>query len=148
MKKVGILYTPRFFKTQELVPEDIYNLRKERSLELIDDRVLITLDNLRLIFGVCTVNDWLWNGQFSQRGLRTPDSDEYSATSQHSFGRAIDCHFRDCEAQEVRDFIINNREKFIYITFLEDDVSWLHFDVRNCQPIMMWSPFTKRSRIV
>ena len=142
------MYTPRFFKAQELVPPEIYNLRKDRSFELIDERVLMTLDNLRLTFGVCTVNDWLWNGQFSQRGLRTPDSEEYSSTSQHSFGRAIDCHFQNYEAQEVRDFIIKNREKFLYIAFLEDDVSWLHFDVRNCQQITLWSPLTKKSRIV
>lgn len=142
------MYIPRFFKPQELVPPDVYKQRGDRSFELIDERALVTLDNLRLIFGVCTVNNWSWGGEYTQRGLRTPDSEHYSPTSQHTFGRAIDCHFKNHEAQQVREFIIKNREKFPHISFIEDNVTWLHFDVRNCPQITLWSPNTGQSTIV
>lgn len=50
--------------------------------------------------------------------------------SQHKFGRACDVVSRKTSAQEMRDYIIQNRNKFPHITTLEDTVSWLHFDIR------------------
>lgn len=142
------MYKPRFFKVQELVPPAIYEARGEQALALLDDRVLLTLDQLRVQFGVCTVNDWLWGGQYSQRGLRTPEAVEYSPTSQHSFGRAMDCHFAKVEAAEVRQWLLSHGDQCVHITFLEDDISWLHFDVRNGDRLTLWSPVTHQSRRV
>lgn len=142
------MYSPKHFDVQELVPPSIYEQRKEKAIELIDERVLITLDQLRETFGSCTVNNWNFGGSFSQSGLRTPEAKEYSFTSQHSFGRAMDCKFSDYEAKDVRLHIIESRLVFPYITFMEDGVNWLHFDVRNCQRIVLWNPETNRSRLV
>ncbi len=142
------MYKPRFFKTQELVPPSIYKQRGERSLSLIDDRVLITLDQLRRVLGPCTVNDWCFGGRFEQSGLRTDECKAYSPTSQHTFGRAMDCKFRDHTAEEVRQFVINSKETFPFITFIETDVSWFHFDVRNCKRIQLWHPDTNKSLFV
>lgn len=142
------MYQPKHFKVQELVPPSIYEKRKEKAIELIDERVLITLDQLREFFGLCTINNWNFGGNFSQSGLRTPEAKEYSPTSQHSFGRAMDCKFRDHKAEDIRQHILNNRLLFPYITFMEDGVSWLHFDVRNCQRIVLWNPNTNRSKLV
>ncbi len=142
------MYKPRFFKTQELVPPSIYKQRGERSLSLIDDRVLITLDQLRRVLGPCTVNDWCFGGRFEQSGLRTDECKAYSPTSQHTFGRAMDCKFRDHTAEEVRQFVINSKETFPFITFIETDVSWFHFDVRNGERLTLWSPDTGQSQIV
>ncbi len=142
------MYKPRFFKAQELVPPSIYKQRGERSLSLIDDRVLITLDQLRRVLGPCTVNDWCFGGRFEQSGLRTDECKAYSPTSQHTFGRAMDCKFRDHTAEEVRQFVINSKETFPFITFIEADVSWFHFDVRNGERLTLWSPDTGQSQIV
>ena len=141
-------YIPKFFQAYELVPPDIYHLKKNKCFELIDVRVLVTLDGLREMFGPCTVNDWHWGGQLEQSGLRTTDAPEFSPTSQHTFGRAMDCKFKKASAAEVRQFVIKNRQSFPHITFLESDVDWFHFDVRNTKPIVLWSPVTKKSSVV
>ena len=144
------MYIPKHFLAQELVPPEIYELRGQKSIELIDERVLITLDTLRETFGICTVNDWSFipNGQFTQSGLRTIHSEDYSATSQHTFGRAMDCKFDGYSSEYVRKEVIEYKDHFPYITFIENDVSWFHFDVRNCEPITLWSPETNQATVV
>lgn len=142
------MYITKHFEVQELVSPDIYEVRGPKAIELIDERVLITLDKLRETFGPCTVNDWLFSGDFCQSGLRTIEAPEFTQTSQHTFGRAMDCKFRDNSAQEVRLRVIENKPLFPYITFIEDDVSWFHFDVRNCERITLWSPTTGLAKIV
>ncbi|WP_420588198.1 hypothetical protein [Bacterioplanoides sp.] len=142
------MYQPRFFKAQELVPPSVYKKMGDKSLSLIDDRVLMTLDQLRLKMGLCTINNWCFGGNFEQSGLRTDECKVFSPTSQHAFGRAMDCKFRDHTAEQVRQFVINNKEMFPYITFIESDVTWFHFDVRNGERITLWSPKTGESKIV
>ncbi len=78
-----------------------------------------------------TINNYHWNGDRQWSGLRTHASMYYSETSQHSFGRAIDAVFSDYTAEEVRLYIRNNLGFFPYIKGIEDDVKWLHIDVRN-----------------
>lgn len=141
------MYIPKYFKPEELVPPDIFEKRGDKSIELIDERVLFTLDRLRETFGTCTVNNWSYGGAYSQSGLRTPDSEDFSPTSQHTFGRAMDCKFKDVPADKVREQVIENKFLFPYITFIEDDISWFHFDVRNCQRIILWSPKTGDSYV-
>ena len=51
------MYKPEFFTAQELVPPAIYQRRGDKSLELLDDRLLATMDQLRHTFGPCTVNN-------------------------------------------------------------------------------------------
>ena len=142
------MYLPRHFQAYELVPPGIFASRKDKSFELIDERVLITLDTLRETFGLCTINDWYWGGEFEQSGLRTADAPQFSPTSQHTFGRAMDCKFKEHPAAEIRDQVIQNRLLFPYITFMEDDVDWFHFDVRNEQRIVLWSPVTQKTQLV
>ena len=136
------MYEPKHFFVKELVPPDIFNQRGEQSIQLIDERVLITLDKLG--------RDWMFSdeGRYTQSGLRTPDSDVYSPTSQHTFGRAMDCKFKEYSGEEIRQHVIENKALFPYITFIEDDVSWFHFDVRNCERITLWSPNTNKATLV
>ena len=141
------MYIPKHFKPEELVPEAVFRDRGDLSLELIDERVLLTLDQLRDAFGTCTINDWCWGGGYSESGLRTPECEVYSPTSQHTFGRAMDCKFNK-EAEEVRKRVIAHKEIFPYISFIEDEVTWFHFDVRNCERIQLWSPSNNTVRLV
>lgn len=144
----GTMYTPKHFRIQELVPPAVYKDRGELAITLIDERLLMTLDALRNAFGVCTVNNWLWDGPFTERCFRTPDCKTYRPYSQHTFGRACDCSFRDVDAQSVRDSVIKSKALFPHISFIEDAVSWFHFDVRNCQRIQLWNPDTDVSSFV
>lgn len=115
---------------------------------LMDSRVTWTSVQLRKQFGTMIMNDYLWGGDNENRGFRDPisliDLEEYketgvisaswsSFTSQHCFGRAGDSKFKKILAEEVRHYIIQNsgKEDFKYITAIEKEVSWFHFDVRN-----------------
>jgi len=85
------------------------------------------------------LNNYKFGGTRLWSGLRTPDSPYYSETSQHSLGKAFDVVFKYVQAEEVREFILNNRDLFPYVTGLELDVSWLHFDVRNTNAIKVFN---------
>lgn len=52
------MYKCSHFKIQELVPPAIFEARGEKAWELLDERLLITLDRLRDRFGPITVNNW------------------------------------------------------------------------------------------
>jgi len=133
-------YTCKHFIIQELVDPDTYKIRGNKAWQLLDDRLLRTLDNLRERYGSITINNWKWNGERKWSGLRTAGSPWHSTYSQHSFGRAADCLFKDITAQEVRDDITANPHNptFQFINSYEDNTSWLHFDVRNCDRILTY----------
>lgn len=124
----------RYFKIHELVPKHIYQTRNEKAWELIDSRLIMLIDAIREDFGSATINNYAYGGERQWSGLRTPDSPWYSPTSQHSFGRAVDMLFKDYQAHEVREAIKANQDKYLTICdtiTIEDDVVWLHIDVRN-----------------
>ena len=133
-------YKPKHFAAHELVPPAVYSDRGEKSFELIDVRVLITLDTLRDHWGPLTVNNWYWDKDRLWSGLRTPESPYFSKYSQHTFGRAADCIFKKVNADIVRQDILKHPDKYPFINFIETDITWLHFDVRNCERITTWSP--------
>ena len=133
------MYICKHFKIHELVPPRIYEKRGEKAWELLDERALITLDALRDRFGVATVNNYKFGGTRLWSGLRTPDSPYYSETSQHSLGKAFDVIFKEIDAEEAREYILTHPSEFPFITGLELDVSWLHFDVRNTTAIKVFT---------
>lgn len=139
-------YIPKHFKAHEFVPPSIFNKRGDKSFELIDSRILMTMDKLREMLGrPITVNNYYWGGSRSQSGLRTLDfygstSKYESSLSQHKYGRAVDFLVKGMSAVDVRKFIVDNKEHFPYITFMETDISWVHIDCRNCEAITTWSP--------
>jgi len=136
------MYTCKYFRIEELVPRDVFNVRGNASWELLDEKILITIDRLRKRYGPMTINNWVWGGDRMWSGLRTSDSPYYSRFSQHSFGRAVDVLFKNITAEEVRQDILNNKndEAFEYINSFESNVSWLHIDVRNCTRVKVYSP--------
>lgn len=122
------------FLFQEIVPENIFNLFKDDPLFLLnffDERALSMLQKLRDKFGPCTVNNWLWGGANHLRGYRPLDCPIGAKRSQHKLGKAFDCSFENYTAQQVRDYVLAHPEEFPYITAIEGDVSWFHFDVRT-----------------
>ncbi len=141
------MYTPKHFATRELVPPQVYNVRGEKSLQLLDDRALITIDQLREDYGPAVINNWSfwkpnkWYGDIRKwSGLRIKGCPYGSQFSQHRYGRAFDMLFKNATAEDVRSGILANPENYPYITSLELGVSWLHFDTRNCDRIMTYTP--------
>ena len=108
-----------YFGIEELVPRSIYNRRGDKAWQLLDMQTLQTLEWLRENLGQCTVNNWKWGGNFSQSGLRTFEiymQDGFTmvneaklkmadSLSQHKYGRAFDCKFKDYTAEEARQWI-------------------------------------------
>ena len=136
----------RHFGIEELVPENVFNKFGNSSWWFLDYRTIKTLEWMRDHLGPCTVNNWFWGGKYDQSGFRTSEfyvienRPEYIAKqmmaesfSQHKYGRAFDCKFKNHTAEEARNYIKNNWELFGlgWAITIEEDVSWLHFDVRN-----------------
>ena len=136
------MYQCDHFDIHELVPPAVLRDRGDRAWELLEDRVLMVLDRLRRRYGKMTINNYHWGGDRMWSGLRTPNSPHYRPYSQHSFGRAADRLFDDITAEAVRQDILANPNDpdFELIGSIELDVSWLHFDVRNCDRIMTYQP--------
>lgn len=140
------MYKCKNFKIYELVPKHIYEKRGEKAWELLDEKLLMTIDTLREKLGKSiTINNYYWNGDRNWSGLRTAgfyDSlQKYDdSLSQHKYGRAVDMIVKDTDAEAVRQFIYKNKKDFPYITFVETDITWVHIDVRNCKAITTWSP--------
>lgn len=133
-------YQCKHFEIHELVPPDVYQERGEKAWQLMDDRILMALDALRDKFGPLTVNNWKWGGDRKWSGLRTEDSPYGSRYSQHRFGRAVDFISQDHTAEEIRQYILNNRDEFPGVMSMELGVSWVHIDCRNCNRIMTYTP--------
>ena len=136
-------YKCKYFKIHELVPPEVYEARGEKAWELMDDRILQSIDKLRERFGPATINNYEYGGDREWSGLRTPSSPWFSPYSQHTFGRAVDVIFRDTTAEEARKKIIHDHDSDEYeynITSIESDVPWLHIDCRNCEPLKVFSP--------
>lgn len=131
-----VYYKPKKFIAKEFVDPQTYSIRGEKSLELIDARMLWTMDELRNYFKKSiTINNWCYGGERTWSGLRTTDSPYYSKYSQHTFGRAIDFIVSDMESAEVRAAIKKNfnKSQFKYITAIEDfdGMDWVHIDCRS-----------------
>ena len=123
----------KYFKIHELVDKITYDKYGEKAWKFLDSRAIEMLDKIKERFsnGTVTVNNYHWEGDRQWSGLRTPRSKYFSQYSQHTFGRAFDCVFSDYGAEEVRKYILDNKEEFPLVTRMEKDVSWLHFDVAN-----------------
>jgi len=134
------MYQCKHFIIQELVPPHIYHKRGDKAWELLDAKALRMLDAVRERFGVTTVNNWHLGRDREWSGLRTADSPYFSATSQHTFGRAFDCIFNGVSAEDARRYILAHSDEFPFITSMELGTSWLHFDVRNCDAVKTFYP--------
>lgn len=118
---------------QELVTPGLYAARGERAWELLDPRALATLQQLRDKFGPCTVNNWHVGGSYKESGLREFGSTTGAAYSQHKFGRAFDCKFRNATPREVSTYVLAHGWEFPYLTVIENVAytpTWFHFDTR------------------
>lgn len=128
----------KYFKIEELVPEELYKRYGDKCWDFLDPRLLESIDVIKERFpkGVIIINDWLWNKNRNWSGIRTSDSPYYSPGSMHSWGKAVDMIFSKYDPEEVRRDIINNPDIYPYIKGLELDISWVHIDTRNQKELL------------
>ena len=136
-----MLYIPKYFALHELLPPDIFRAYSDRGWYFFDLHVLFSLDALRERYGTVTVNNWFWGGKYKYSGYRPWNCPVGARTSQHKFGRAMDCKFKNVTADEVREDMRNagcfdpKSSKpfpyaFAHIRRIEnfEGMSWFHFD--------------------
>ena len=130
------MYIPKYFQYFELMPSEEY---KPYWLILMDERILRTLDQIRMHYGKpVIVNNWHEGGQFSLRGFRPMTGKTGAKYSQHRFGRAVDFDVRGISAETVRNDI--RKGYFPEITCIEAGVNWVHIDVRNTARLLEVHP--------
>jgi predicted transposase YbfD/YdcC len=135
------------FSPYELVPKETYLIRGDKALQLMDKELLVFIDTLRTELGKSiTINDWKWGGSFQYRGLRVPASEHFKQYSQHTYGKALDFDVKGMSAEQVRQWIIDNRDLDWVkpVSFIETDVNWVHVDTRPIpeNQLWLWSPKT------
>ena len=133
------MYKCKHFDIEELVPKSvILQLGRELAWVVFDDRALQMLDAIRNKFGATFVNDWQGGGMLDSRGYRPINDTTGGLHSQHRLGNAFDCTFKNHTAAEVRTYILAHPDEFPFITGIEKDVSWLHFDTGNRKRITVF----------
>lgn len=134
------MYKCEYFKLEELVSEKVYKRYGEKAWQFLDEGMLRTLDGIREDTGrPITVNNWLWGGNFHQRCFRgNLDEIPYVKTvnrvhynSFHGHGKAVDFDIKGWSAEKSRKWILENQEKYPWITYMEDEVNWVHLDGRQ-----------------
>ena len=139
---IGNKMKSKYFKLEELVDKKTFEEIGEKAWELIDPRLIESIDAIKARFpeGSMTINSWLWNGDRSWSGLRVAGSPYYSKWSMHSWGKAVDAVFSKYDVEVVRKYILNNPKEFPHIKGVELGVSWLHVDVRNRDSVLAFNP--------
>lgn len=125
------------FRIEELVSPNLYELLGNNAWKLFDEEFLKDVDrfvsDLKRDLGVksVTVNNWLWNGRFTQSGYREMNSSTGSPRSAHKRGLALDLKFNGCTVKEACNYLLHNQQKYSRIRRIEDVDStptWLHVD--------------------
>lgn len=128
------------FALQELVCPHIYNRHGAKAWEMLDENLLKVLAFIREKLGKpIYINNWHKEGDYSQRGMRCNCCQLVKAKtakgipyiSAHVLGKAVDFDVKGMDAQQVRDWIIANRQRLPHPVRLEDKKSWVHLDVRS-----------------
>jgi len=122
------------FELQEFVDPVTYMIRGQKSIELIDPRLIKLAQFFHDYFKVpITINNWQSGGQYKESGLRTWLSKTGAVYSQHKYGRAADLKLEGLEPEEVRKEIRRMWHEFkaAGLTTIEKDTpNWVHIDVR------------------
>ena len=131
----------KYFDITEFVSEDVLTkYGEEQSWNFIDSKLLENILYVReTLNSPITINNWKWGGIFSQRGLRHNMQDIVKKKtnkgsiylSGHVLGCAVDFDVKGMTAQEVRNWLILNKNKLPHNFRLERGVNWVHMDTAN-----------------
>lgn len=130
----------KYFDIQELVCPHVYDKFREYAWQFFDPRLLDVLLVIReKLNKPIYVNNWDMGGSFSQRGFRCnicPFVKEKTALEKlyvtaHGQGMGVDFDVKGMSAAEVRKWINDNQILLPHPIRLEEDVNWVHLDVRS-----------------
>lgn len=132
----------QFFQIEELVGPETYRKHGDRSWKFFSTDALEMLLILRSnIDRKITINNWAWGGNYTQRGLRTNLQNIFRQLTKtfklylsgHVLGEAFDLYVEGMSAEEVRQWIIDNKHLFPMRIRLERNkngkpITWVHID--------------------
>lgn len=113
---------------------EVFTSRGVRCWELLNAKLLITIDALRARFGAIGINSWHSGGTLRESGLRPWNTLTGAVWSEHKYGCAMDLHPKDISPVEMQREVLAHPDAFPFLTCMEDaakTVTWLHVDVRN-----------------
>lgn len=146
------------FSLVEVIPPELIERFGEEGQMVLSPLFCITLQQLRNRFGrmrflsprlgmtqrgVRTLRYWI---DLQKRKGNTKNPVEVAAKAYdryfglHRFGAAGDVDFLDVDKADVIEYIKENPNEFPFLSFIEVDVNWFHFDVRNQPNLTIWSP--------
>jgi hypothetical protein len=138
------------FKLAEMTCPHVYVKFGNIAWSFFDIRLLITLESIRLkINKPIFVNNWQTHGEFDERGFRCIEcslvqkaiAEKRLYVSPHMTGQGVDFDIPGLVAEEVREYIIKNKNLWPYSIRLEKDVNWVHLDVRGGdQKVILFNP--------
>lgn len=137
-----MIYKPIYFELEELVCKHIFNKFGQTAWQFLDPRLLITIDTLRQKLNKpIFVNSWDSGGEFDERGFRCIQCDLVKKAikenrlyvSPHMTGQGVDFDVQGMLSEEVRQWIIKYQIILPYAIRLENNVSWVHLDVREVE---------------
>lgn len=129
-----------FFDLQEIVCPEVYTKYGQLAWLFFDSRLLATMLALRQrLDKAIYVNNWTEGGTDTQKGFRCIQcaevkdyiKDNVLYVSEHMTGQAWDFQVEGLHAEEVRQYIIKNKNLWPYPIRLEAGVSWIHLGTRN-----------------
>ncbi|MBX2903087.1 MAG: hypothetical protein KF872_05965 [Chitinophagales bacterium] len=124
-----------FFAT-EFVPKEIFDRYGVNSWWFIDERIVRINAELKKDFNrAVIINNWSVKGTRQYCGYRPPTSIIGGKNSQHRHGRASDTIISGIHANEVREWIMQHKERYMQLglTTLEHQdfaPTWVHLDCR------------------
>lgn len=144
-----MIYKSKHFALPELIPKSLFKSKGYSAWRYLDAYALHDLDIIRDEVKRKTgqgliINDWYWNGQYNESGLRTPDCHYYNPLSAHTFGKAFDIKIASWlkgdytyDADWLRSLIYQMKAdgKLKYLTEVETETeTWVHLGFRNSKP--------------
>lgn len=139
------------FYVTEFVPKAVFDRFATNSWWFIDERVVRICAELRKDFSApVIINNWNAKGARQYSGYRPVRCTIGADNSQHRHGRAADLIVNGKHADEVRQWIMQNKKRYmgLGLTTLEDAAyapTWVHLDVRwtGMSDILIVKPIKK-----
>lgn len=132
MTKIG-----KYFVLEEFINPNDFSEHKEKSIELIDNRLIKIADFIRETVGKSvTINDWHTGGKFYESGLREQNTKTGAKKSAHKEGKAIDVKVSGFGGKEWYDFVKKYAKDLYQLGArrIEDKslaTTWLHIDTKE-----------------
>lgn len=125
------------FVLEELVHPNIFTAYGNRAWTFLQVPILRVIDELRIVLNSpIIINNWHWNGNYVDSGLREVCSSTGAPYSIHKFGGAMDLKFPRLTPQMVYRLILEDENKWYSLGLrrMENIIhtpTWLHLDCAN-----------------